>query len=116
VSATAYEARHIRAHGTRDPRAHDDDGTKVELSQKPGFMHVPSMETKTIALELDAYEKLLQAKRPGDSFSAVVRRIRLEDAPPTGADLLTYLATGGSGVSEEYLDAAEEAGRLDRHQ
>lgn len=32
------------------------------------------MATKTISLELDAYEVLRKAKRGGESFSAVVRR------------------------------------------
>lgn len=39
------------------------------------------MATKTISLELDAYEKLRRAKRGGESFSAVVRRARIEDGP-----------------------------------
>lgn len=73
------------------------------------------MATKTITLELDAYEKLRKAKRPGESFSAVVRRIRLEDTAPTGASLLAYLATGGGGVSDEYLDSVEEADQRDPH-
>lgn len=38
------------------------------------------MATKTISLELDAYEKLRRAKRGGESFSAVVRRARLDGA------------------------------------
>lgn len=78
-------------------------------------MHVSCMATKTITLELDAYEKLRKAKRPGESFSAVVRRIRLEDAAPTGADLLAYLATGASGVSDGYLDSVEGADQRDPH-
>ncbi len=32
------------------------------------------MPTKTITLELDAYEKLRLAKRAGESFTEVVRR------------------------------------------
>jgi hypothetical protein len=49
------------------------------------------MATKTISLELDAYEKLRQAKRPGESFSQVVRRARLEQEPATGAGLLARM-------------------------
>ncbi len=39
-------------------------------------MHIHRcMGTKTISLEDSAYEKLLAAKRPGESFSDVVRRV-----------------------------------------
>lgn len=71
------------------------------------------MATKTITLELDAYEKLRGAKRPGESFSEVVRRAEFSDAPPTGQKLLDYLKSGGSGVSDRYLNAVEEATRHD---
>ena len=71
------------------------------------------MATKTITLELDAYEKLRTAKRDGESFSEVVRRASFADAPLTGESLLAYLRAGGSGVSEEYLDAVEEAAKRD---
>ncbi len=50
------------------------------------------MATKTISLEVDAYEKLRQAKRqPRESFSSVVRRARWEDAPLTAGVLLEKL-------------------------
>ncbi|MFN0125471.1 MAG: antitoxin VapB family protein [Verrucomicrobiales bacterium] len=71
------------------------------------------MATKTITLEIDAYEKLRAAKKPGESFTEVVRRAEITDAPLTGASLLAYLASGGSGVSGRYLDAAEEAAKHD---
>lgn len=76
-------------------------------------MHVSCMATKTITLELDAYEKLRSAKRPGESFSEVVRRAEFADAPLTGQMLLDYLRAGGSGVSVRYLDAVEEAAKHD---
>lgn len=71
------------------------------------------MATKTISLELDAYEKLRSAKKPGESFSEVVRRVVIEEAPMTAGRLREYLASGGSGVSNRYLDAVEEAIRHD---
>jgi hypothetical protein len=71
------------------------------------------MGTKTITLELDAYEKLCAAKKPGESFSEVVRRAEFPVSPLTGEKYLAYLSAGGSGVSEEYLDAVEKAIRYD---
>ena len=67
------------------------------------------MATKTISLEIDAYEKLRSSKKPGESFSAVVRRAQFPDAAPTGADLLAWIRKGGGGVSMAYLDEVEDA-------
>ena len=67
------------------------------------------MATKTISLEIDAYEKLRSSKKPGESFSAVVRRAQFPEVAPTGADLLAWMRNGGSGVSLAYLDEVEDA-------
>jgi len=72
------------------------------------------MATKTISLELDAYERLRNSKKPGESFSAVVRRAEFPDAAPTGADLLKWIQQGGSGISKAYLDEVEDAKRGDQ--
>ncbi len=71
------------------------------------------MATKTVTLEIDAYEKLRLAKKAGESFSAVVRRASFADAPLTGESLRAYLRSGGGGISERYLDAVEEAAKRD---
>jgi hypothetical protein len=60
-------------------------------------------------MELDVYERLRSFKRSGESFSDVARRGVFADSSPTGNDLLAYFRAGGSGVSESYLDALEEA-------
>jgi len=62
------------------------------------------MATKTISLELDAYERLKAAKGPGDSFSDVVRRATFAKKKFTGRDLLNYLKERGPMFSEEDLD------------
>ena len=49
------------------------------------------MATKTISLELDAYEKLRRAKREGESFSVVVRRARFGPPDASGATILAAL-------------------------
>lgn len=47
------------------------------------------MPTKTISLEIDAYEKLRRAKRfPRESFSEVVRRMEIPGFGARGRDLL----------------------------
>jgi len=55
-------------------------------------MHGMCMPTKTISIELDAYEKLAAAKTgPRDSFSKVIRRTHFETPTPTGVELLGHL-------------------------
>jgi hypothetical protein len=72
------------------------------------------MATKTISLELDAYEKLKRAKRSGsESFSAVVRRARWDDAPSTGPQVLAHLrellgTSPASFLPDETLDRIEK--------
>ncbi len=49
------------------------------------------MATKTITLELDAYEMLKAARRPGESFSATVRRARFGPSDSTGKTILASM-------------------------
>lgn len=53
-----------------------------------------SMPSKTISLEVDAYNRLKATRRAGESFSAVVRRTTLPPAKATAADLLKDVKTG----------------------
>jgi hypothetical protein len=64
------------------------------------------MATKTISLELDAYEKLRRARRdPRESFSSVVRRACWEEAPLTAAALLEDLRALARRHPEILLDS-----------
>jgi hypothetical protein len=75
------------------------------------------MATKTITLELDAYEKLRRAKRSErESFSEVVRRARWEDSASTGPQILGHLEElrrrhPGSFLPDDVLDRILERAR-----
>ncbi len=77
-------------------------------------MYYSCMATKTITLEIDAYEKLRKAKRtPRESFSSVVRRAVFPDEPRTCRDLLesmrTRMSSGDLPLSDKALDRLDEA-------
>jgi len=59
------------------------------------------MATKTISLELDAYERLRRAKREGESFSGVVRRARFGPPDARGHSILAALAELPIHASDE---------------
>jgi hypothetical protein len=65
------------------------------------------MATKTISLEIDAYERLKAAKRGKESFSAVVRRARFDAPESSGAAILSEtraLYNSGKGAGKKTLN------------
>lgn len=71
-------------------------------------MHDKCMATKTISLELDAYERLKAAKGPGDSFSDVVRRAIFPKPALTARELLSQLKSRGPIFSAPELNELEK--------
>ena len=71
------------------------------------------MPSKSISVDLDAYERLSRARlQPGESFSRVIKRARWVSPAATGAALLERLE--GSGLlSDDTLDRLEKAQRED---
>ncbi len=78
-------------------------------------MHDICMATKTISLELDAYEKLKRAKRsPRESFSMVVRRAVWPDSEHSASVVLGFMNERMAGHGD--LPAEEILDELDRIQ
>jgi predicted CopG family antitoxin len=71
------------------------------------------MATKTISVDLEAYERLWRARRSSDeSFSQVIKRAVWAREERTAAGLLEALA-GAPPVDEAVLERLEAAQRAD---
>jgi hypothetical protein len=67
------------------------------------------MSTKTISIDLEAYEKLSRARiSPKDSFSRVIKRAKWEMPAKTCGDLLQSLANMPA-ADDDVLDRLERA-------
>ena len=73
------------------------------------------MATKTITLEIDAYERLKRAKRtPRESFSEVVRRLPMPASVITAGQLLTLTRERGALLTEADAHAIDELNLADQ--
>lgn len=71
------------------------------------------MATKTITIDMVAYDRLVRARlRPDESFSQVVRRGRWERPKSTGAALLAAL-NAAPPLEDAVLERLDEAQRAD---
>lgn len=67
------------------------------------------MSTKTISIDLEAYERLSRARiSPKDSFSRVIKRAKWETPAKTCGDLLQSLA-GMPTADDDVLERLERA-------
>jgi Putative antitoxin len=76
-------------------------------------MYTCVMATKTISIDLEAYERLQAARRsPNESFSRVIKRAHWPNEPATAAALLDALAELPM-VSDDVLERLDKAQHAD---
>ena len=74
-----------------------------------------TVATKTITLEIDAYERLKRAKRtPRESFSEVVRRLPMPAGAITAGQLLNLARERGAILTEADAQAIDELNLADQ--
>lgn len=69
-------------------------------------MYGTCMATKTITIDMEAYEALKRRKGSGQSFSDVIKEHFADGA--TGRDLKDMLSDGGLRLAPSTLDAADQ--------
>ena len=72
-------------------------------------MYTCTVPTKTISIDLEAYERLRAARRsPDESFSRVIKRAQWRNEAPTASALLDALAELPT-VDDHVLERLDEA-------
>jgi predicted CopG family antitoxin len=76
-------------------------------------MYTQAMATKTISIDVEAYERLRGARlAPNESFSRVIKRAHWRNEEKTAAALLSAMETAPK-VDLDILDRLDEAQRND---
>jgi predicted CopG family antitoxin len=66
------------------------------------------MGSRTVSLEVSAYDRLKAAKRPGESFSVTINRI-LEGSRPTYRSLAGFLSRAEAAQVREAIQRMRDA-------
>lgn len=83
------------------------------LTKKPRVCTDTCMATKTISVDLEAYECLERARQsPKESFSRVIKRAHWESPPSTAGKLFSQLQQSRP-LPDDVLDRLEQAQKED---